>query len=186
MWQEKVMKLCTYPQNLYYRKIVFPVLKAKIGCIGEGTTIASDFRLFGSENLYLGKDVGIGINTVFMCTKAEIRIGDHVMFGPNVTIITGNHRINMIGRYMKSISDDEKLPENDEAVFIEGDNWIGANATILKGVTVGRGAIVAAGAVVTKSVEPYAIVGGVPAKAIGHRFTNEEISVHERLLTEHN
>ena len=67
-------------------------------------------------------------------------------------------------------------------MVFEGDNWIGANATILKGVTVGEGAVVAAGAVVTKDVAPYTIVGGVPAKYIGDRFTPEELAQHRLLL----
>ncbi len=74
---------------------------------------------------------------------------------------------------MKSIGDDEKLPENDQDIILEGDNWIGANAIILKGVTIGYGSIVAAGAVVTKSVPPYSIVGGVPAKVIKPRFPEQ-------------
>lgn len=67
-------------------------------------------------------------------------------------------------------------------VKIEGDNWIGANATILKGVTVGFGSVVAAGAVVTHDVLPYSIVGGVPAKILSMRFTDVEIQEHEKLL----
>ena len=59
--------------------------------------------------------------------------------------------------------------------IIEDDVWIGCNATILQGVKIGTGAIVAAGAVVTKDVPPYAIVGGVPAKIIKYRFTEEQI-----------
>ena len=71
---------------------------------------------------------------------------------------------------MISLTDKDKLPENDQDIVFEGDNWIGANATILKGVKIGYGAVVAAGAVVTKDVTPYAIVGGVPAKKIRNRY----------------
>lgn len=73
-------------------------------------------------------------------------------------------------------ADDEKRFD----VIIGNDVWIGYGATILAGVKVGDGAIIAAGAVVTKDVEPYAIVGGVPAKTIRYRFTEEEI----RMLSE--
>ena len=75
----------------------------------------------------------------------------------------------------------EKLPENDAPVIIEDDVWTGANVTILKGVTIGRGSVIAAGAVVTKSFPHYSIIGGVPAKLIKMRFTPEEIVEHERL-----
>ncbi len=75
-----------------------------------------------------------------------------------------------------------KLPENDQDVIFEGDNWIGMNVTVLKGVTIGRGCIVAAGAVVNKSTPRYSIVGGVPAKVLKMRFTPEQIKEHEAIL----
>lgn len=59
------------------------------------------------------------------------------MFGPGVTIITGNHRMNVIGKYMTELTDAEKEPSDDQPVEMEGDNWVGANVTILKGVTIG-------------------------------------------------
>lgn len=74
---------------------------------------------------------------------------------------------------MKNVGNDEKLPENDQDIKLEGNNCIGANATILKGVTIGEGAIVAAGAVVTENVKPFSIVGGVPAILIKMRFEGE-------------
>lgn len=67
-------------------------------------------------------------------------------------------------------------------MVIESDVWIGCNVTILKGVTIGRGSVIAAGAVVAKSCPPYSIVGGVPAKVIKERFTEEEIRKHEDIL----
>ena len=105
-----------------------------------------------------------------MCTRAKIIFGDHVMTGPGVTMITGGHRIDIPGRPMKSIHNNEKLPENDQDIILNGDNWIGANSIILRGVTIGEGAVVAAGAVVTNDVPPYSIVGGVPARVLKRRF----------------
>ena len=67
-------------------------------------------------------------------------------------------------------------------MVIEDDVWCGANVTILKGVTIGRGSIVAAGAVVTHSFPPYSVIGGVPAKLLKMRFTPEEIVEHEKRL----
>ena len=90
------------------------------------------------------------------------------MFGPRVTVITGDHRIDVPGKPMIAVT--EKLAENDQDVVFEGDNWIGANVTILKGVTIGEGAVVAAGAVVTRSIDKYSIWGGIPARKLRDRF----------------
>ena len=78
----------------------------------------------------------------------------------------GDYRFNIPGRYIDTIIDEEKLPENDADVVFEGDNWIGMNVTILNGVTVGFGSVIAASSVVTKSIPPYSIAGGVPAKVL--------------------
>ena len=90
--------------------------------------------------------------------------------------------MDVIGRYMKDVGHDENLPENDQDIILEGDNWIGANSVILKGVTICRGAVVAAGAVVTQDVPPYSIVGGVPAKIIKMRFDEKTTLEHEGIL----
>lgn len=123
----------------------------------------------GIKNISLGNNVSIGYKNTFYCTRAEIIIGDDVIFGPNVTIITGDHRVDILDKPIAAIKDSEKLPENDQPVIFEGDNWIGADSTILKGVTIGKGAVIAAGSVVTKNVPPLSIVGGVPAKVIKYR-----------------
>ena len=133
-------------------------------------------------NCSIGDDVYVGDDATFLCANAQLCIGDHVMFWPNCSIITGDHRIDIVGKYMSEVTVAEKLPENDLPVTIEGDNWIGANAIILKGVTVGTGSVVAAGSVVIHNVPPYSIVGGVPAKVISERFSPSEIQQHEKAL----
>ncbi len=110
-------------------------------------------------------------------------IGKFCSIGDNVTIAKANHPIDFISShpflYEKKhgiTSQDIKLG-NNEQVVIGNDVWIGVNSTILPGVTIHDGAIVAAGAIVTKDVPPYAIVGGVPAKVIKYRFTQEQIKL---------
>ena len=91
------------------------------------------------------------------------------MFGPNVTIITGGHETRNKNKPMYSIGDKEKGKDLDKDIIFEGDNWIGANAIILKDVTIHKGSVVVAGSVVTKDVPSYAVVAGVPAKVIKYR-----------------
>lgn len=145
------------------------------GCNVYIRPMCSDFK--GLWNLSVGNYTSIPKGSVFYCTEAPLTIGNKVIFGPRPTIITGDHRIDMIGKYI--IDSNEKLPENDSAVIIEDDVWTGANITILKGVTIGRGSVIAAGAVVIRSCPPYSIVGGVPAKVLKYRFTIDEALLHE-------
>ena len=165
----------------FYKLIVMPCKKSMFEVCGKNVIIGKNSALT-YRNISVGNHVSIGRNAEFMCTRAKIIIGDHVMFGPHVFMITGGHRTDIKGRYMDEIGNDEKRPEDDRDIVLEGDNWIGANAVILKGVTVGKGAVVAAGAVVTKDVPPYSIVGGVPADVIKMRFAENEKSMPDKFL----
>jgi maltose O-acetyltransferase len=136
---------------------------------------------FSYGTISIGNNVYIGSGAYFS-TKKVIRIGNDVMFGPGVSLLGGNHNTSVIGRFMCNVH--EKRPDDDLDIVIDNDVWVGARATILKGVTVGRGAIVAAGAVVTQDVAPYSIVGGVPARRLRYRWTAEEIREHEKTLYE--
>lgn len=111
--------------------IVVPIKKASLGAHGSSVHFGRHVRFYGINNVHLGSDVSLGERNVLMCTRARIIIGDHVMTGPGVTMITGGHRIDIQGRPMTSITNDEKLKENDQDIILEGDNWIGANAIIL-------------------------------------------------------
>ena len=147
-----------------------PVYKRAMKSCGRGVFLrpmSSDLK--GLENLSIGDGTSIPKGATFYCTKAPLTIGKKVIFGPKPTIITGDHRIDLLDRYIIDITDEEKLPENDQPVTIEDGCWIGANVTILKGVTIGHDSVVAAGSVVTKSCEPYSIIGGVPARFIRKR-----------------
>lgn len=135
---------------------------------------------YSFENISLGTDVSLGLLATLLAGRSTIRIGNKVMFGPQVTVIGGNHNAAEVGRFMFDVT--EKRPGDDLGVVIEDDVWVGARATILRGVTVGRGSIVAAGSVVTKSVPRYAIVAGCPARVIRFRWNHETIVSHENLL----
>lgn len=164
-------------------KMLTPLYKGCMKHCGKGVYLrpmSSDFK--GLENLSVGDFTSIPKGSVFYCSEAPLTIGNYVVFGPNPTIITGDHRIDIVGHFIIDVSVDKKLPENDLPVIIGDDVWCGANTTILKGVTVGRGSVVAAGSVVTKSCPPYSIIGGVPAKILRYRFTVDEAIEHEKKL----
>ncbi len=164
-----VYKTIDFVSRAFNKIIVAPMKKAMFSKCGKNVIIGKNGR-FTYKNIEVGNNVSIGTDANFMSTNAKIIIGDHVMFGPHVFVITGGHRTDLKGKYMDEVLESEKNDSDDQDVIFEGDNWIGAGACILKGVIVGKGSVVAAGAVVTHDVPPYGIVGGVPAKLIKMRF----------------
>lgn len=140
------------------------------------------FGIYSYETISVGKNSNLGYRPVLIASRSFIRIGSNVIFGPQVTIRGGNHRIDIVGRTMQSITDAEKRPEDDPGVVIEDDVWIGTRAIILAGVRVGEGAVIAAGAVVNADVPPYAIAAGVPARVIRYRWDDATIAEHKRQL----
>lgn len=184
-----LQKLSVIPAWLW-DKIWAPVWKRCMKQCGKNVYLrpmSSDIK--GLQNLSVGDCTSIPKGSTIYCTDAPCTIGKKVVFGPHPTIITGDHRTDMIGKYMIDVTVSDKIhPDGsnpyDAPVTVEDDVWAGANVTILKGVTIGRGSVIAAGAVVTKSFPPYSIIGGVPAKLLKTRFTPGQIAEHERLLKE--
>lgn len=115
------------------------------------------------EGLTIGNNVGIAQNC-FIQVRGAVSIGDNVMFGPAVSIFSENHGYENNGVPMID------QPVTRKGVVIEEDVWLGTRCVILDGVTIGKGSIVAAGAIVNASVPPYSIVAGVPAKVIKSRI----------------
>lgn len=133
--------------------------------------------------MYLEENVSIGPDSIMFAPKTKIHIKRNSYSGPRLFISTGNH-YSKVGKFSRLTTDEDK--KNDGVILnwevtIDEDVWIGANVSILC-KHVGRGAVIAAGAVVKDDVPPYAVVGGVKAKVIKFRFTIEEILEHERCL----
>jgi maltose O-acetyltransferase len=110
------------------------------------------------KKIFIGSNTYLNSETRFGCENSNIIIGNNVLIGPRVSFESASHNIiydELEGRkmYTKEIKIADKV-------------WIGAGVIVLQGVTLGEGSVVAAGAVVNKDVEPYTIVGGIPAKLI--------------------
>ncbi|MFN8354019.1 MAG: sugar O-acetyltransferase [Spirosomataceae bacterium] len=123
--------------------------------IHASTTIFTPFHTNFGLHIQLGKNVFINHGCSFL-DLGGITIEDEVLIGPQVCIVTENHPVDPTKRKSLDL----------KSVTIQRNAWIGANATILPGMTIGENSIVAAGAVVTRDVPPNTIVGGVPAKEI--------------------
>jgi len=141
--------------------------------VGKNCVIRRGIYLASPNHLEVGDGSFLGRASLY-CTGG-VTIGKNVNVSDGVVIITAKHDVNS-----------PKFEASYEPIIIQDWAWIATNAIILGGVTVGEGAVVAAGAVVTKDVPPYAIVGGNPAQVIGERkkqtFEYSPGSYHPPLL----
>lgn len=132
-------------------KILSEVVDKKL----ENVAVFAPIYINYGKNLTIGKNVFINFDCTFL-TLGGITIEDEVLIGPKVSLITENHPLEP--QYRKGLI--------GKSILLKRNSWIGANATILPGVTIGENAVVAAGAVVSKDVPDNAVVGGIPAKII--------------------
>lgn len=145
---------------------------------GPGSIVSAPTKLVIEDDVYIGK----------YCTiQCDGRIGRWALIANNVGIIGRNdHDHRTVGipiRWAPHVEDVEHLAGPGDVVEIEEDVWIGYGAIILTGVMVGRGSIVAAGAVVNANIPRYSIVAGNPAKVVGSRFARQrDIEAHEGAL----
>ncbi len=158
-------------------------IKKRLASCGNNVRIERNCHII-PEHVSIGDNVSIGYSCSLMASIAHIYIGNNVMLAPGVVIRGGDHRIDLVGRYIIDIKEDEKLPENDQDVHIGEDVWIGQNAIILKGVTIGEGSIIGAGAIVTKDIPPYTIYIGSHSPIQKDRFTKEQIEQHRKLIND--
>lgn len=141
--------------------------------IGDGVSILNNtiFECTGvirnlGEGLEIGHNVGIAQNC-FIQVRGKVTIEQNVIFGPGVSIFSENHN-----------SNDPDTPisqqgETRKGVAIGEGSWIGANATILDGITIGKNSIIAAGSLVNKNIPDYSIAAGIPAKVVKRRESSE-------------
>lgn len=137
-------------RNFYYRKVM-------------GFKMGEDCSIHMRCSFDCAKNLTIGLNTVINArcridNRGSVIIGDNVSISQEVILLSADHDVNAADFAGRSLT-----------VKIEDYVWIGTRATILPGVTIGKGALIAAGAVVTKDVIPYAIIAGVPGKIIKMR-----------------
>jgi acetyltransferase-like isoleucine patch superfamily enzyme len=159
---------------------------------GRGVTIGGGSRLFlEGGRLDLADGVGLGRNVHVQTNGGHVRIGARTgvndgarlygnvtigrgcAIGPNLLAASGTHAFRTSRPYLPLALQDRHEPVPDRPVILCDDCWIGINVVILPGVTIGRGAIVAANSVVRRSIAPYTVVGGAPARLIGERLRFE-------------
>ncbi len=155
-WQEKLSQgsavgIEVKRRNAFYEDTI------EGGCVGIHTL--PGVAIYYPRNVHFGKNVFLN-RGVYVVAPEKIVFGSNVLVGPYAVINSGNHRYRDSSRLIRDQG--HKLAP----IQIEDDEWIGSHAVIMPGVKLGRGCVVAAGAVVTKSVEPNMVVAGVPATIV--------------------
>ncbi len=155
--------------------------RKKFGAMPPHSTIAYPCHIGRIHNLFVEDYVKIRYGfTIINAEKESVYIKKYTEIAPNVTIVTNNHRSTV--SVPQVILGESHINDKTADVVIGEDVWIGTRATILAGVTLGRGCIVGANALVNKPVPPYALVAGIPAKIIGVKFSLSDIEKHEEAL----
>lgn len=149
-----LVKLNTESDENHIRTILSEIINQKID---ESTTLFPPFHTNYGQHTKIGKNVFINFDCTFL-DWGGITIEDNVLIAPKVSLLTEGHPVDINNRKVLTTG----------RIHIKENVWIGANATILQGVTIGRNSIVAAGAVVSNDVPDNVIVGGAPAKIIKH------------------
>lgn len=138
------------------------------------TGIINNFNL---DLVEVGKATYGGLEVYAFNNENKLYIGNYCSIGPKTTfLLSVDHRLDFVSTYpfkAKFFNGQDAVSKGD--IVVDDDVWFGYGATILSGVHIGQGAVIAAGAIVTKDVPPYAIVGGSPAKIIKYRFEQEII-----------
>ncbi|MCO7177101.1 CatB-related O-acetyltransferase [Sporolactobacillus kofuensis] len=188
---KRLIKYLLYKYSIAHYNVpntckIYPSRSVKgITCEGYNT-IAKTAQVY---NTVLGYGSGISNESIFLNTL----IGRYTVLAPEIKVITGQHPTgkfvsvhpsfySLKKQYGFSYTDRQKFEEfkfadneRNFSVVIGNDVWIASSVLLMEGISIGDGAIVAAGAVVTKNVPPYAVVGGIPARIIRYRFEPNEI-----------
>lgn len=150
----------TSPMTRWARKIRRSICRHIFDKCGENVNVERGAHFANGGGICIGSGSGLGVNC---SVHGPLKIGNNVMMGPDVTILTHTHNIERtdipMGRQGSTVKE----------VSVGNDVWIGMRSIIMPGVRIGNGVVIGAGAVVTKDVPDFAIVGGVPARIIRYR-----------------
>lgn len=155
-------------------------LKKRLGHCGKNVVFHYSSQARALSRIYMYDNTSIYHGFKFISFSGKLIMKANSGSAENLTVITGNHQ-RYVGKAMGAYKNDRSL-DVEKDVIIEEEAWIGANVTICAGVTIGRGCNIGAGSVVRKSLPPYAIVIGNPAKIVGFSYTPDEIIEHEKIM----
>lgn len=163
----------SFKSNIFLGKTIIIGDNVEINALSlEGVKIGNNFSIHRNSiiectgvirnigvGIEIGNNVGIAQNC-FIQVRGKVLIGNNVIFGPGVSVFSESHNYSDLSKFI------HEQGETRKGVVIEDGVWVGSNATILDGVTIGHNSVIAAGSIVNKSILPFSIAAGVPAKVI--------------------
>lgn len=164
----------------YTWRQIFGFGRSSFGHLSDGSYFTPPNSLINPKNIFIYGNVCIG-NACISALNAKFIVKEGCTLATGLNVQTGNHA-RCIGTFVGDITEANKPEGYDQDVVVEEDVWIGSNVTLLSGVMIGRGTTVAAGAVVSKSMPPYCVCGGIPARFIKFYWTIDQILEHEKKL----
>lgn len=165
-----------------YRRY-FGYSRKSFGHLGKNVKLIPPLNICNPHNIFIYENTKI-VDSTISAASGKFIMKKYSAAAEGLSVHTGNHMM-VVGKFYRTITNEDKNKSGqvfDKDIIVEEDCWIGCNVTLLAGTHIGRGSIVAAGAVVNKSTHPYAVIGGVPAKVIKFKWTIDEILEHEAIL----
>ena len=152
MWLNSILRTNRFVRGIYflYRDYFGCCKRSRFGFIADDVILMPPLRIDNPKNVFLYGDNGLR-NADIMVKNARFVMKPHSGAAEGLRVTTGNHAM-VVGRFYRTITEQEKPEGYDKDVVVESDVWIGRNVTLLCGITIGRGAIIDAGAVVNKNV----------------------------------
>lgn len=171
--------------DFFINQLYLPTNKKKYGYFGKGVKLQLPIIITNPKHVFLYDNTNIlgYANLIISYKNGNFIMKKNSGAAQGLTVVTANHPTHPpIGIWHKEIYRDINTDVMAGDVVVEEDVWLGAHVTLLPGVTIGRGSIIGAGTVCRKSIPPYAIALGNPAKVVGFKYTPEEIIEHEKSL----
>lgn len=176
------------------RKIFKGLYIGKFTLLNKTSILHKPYKI-GSFTYFKNSEIGRFSYIGNHCMLNHTKIGMYCSLGDDIKIISGRHPLNFVstspyfystrkqcGKTLvyRDLFDEYEFVNEDKTVVIGNDVWIGNNTLIMAGISIGNGAVIGAGSLVTKNVDSYEVVGGVPAKVIKKRFSEKDIEVLEK------
>lgn len=163
-----------------YNRVYGYIYSFGLGYRGKRVVLHRPAQCSNPQNLLMYDDTSLMKGWYLIAHTGRLIMKEHSSAACGLVAITGNHHRTVGRRLLETTR--ARVGDDEKDIILEEEVWVGANVSLLPGVTIGRGSTISAGAVVSHNIPPYSIVKGNPAKVVGFTFTPEEVIEHEKAV----